>query len=66
MGSPLEIANQQRRLPMISFINDPKELKGRRTLVTGGSRGIGGAIVKAGRPYFTGVSGVNWRPVRVR
>jgi NAD(P)-dependent dehydrogenase (short-subunit alcohol dehydrogenase family) len=45
MGSPLEIANQQRRLPMISFINDPKELKGRRTLVTGGSRGIGGAIV---------------------
>ena len=45
MGSPLEIANQQRRLPMISFINDPKELKGRRTLLTGGSRGIGGAIV---------------------
>jgi predicted RNA polymerase sigma factor len=45
MGSPLEIANQQRRSPMISFINDPKELKGRRTLLTGGSRAVGGAIV---------------------
>jgi hypothetical protein len=51
MGSPLEIANQQRRLPMISFINDPKELKGKRTLLTGGSRGIGGAIVIE-RPNF--------------
>jgi NAD(P)-dependent dehydrogenase (short-subunit alcohol dehydrogenase family) len=30
---------------MISFVNDPNELKGRRALVTGGSRGIGGAIV---------------------
>jgi NAD(P)-dependent dehydrogenase (short-subunit alcohol dehydrogenase family) len=29
---------------MISFINDPNELKGRRALVTGGSRGIGGTI----------------------
>jgi NAD(P)-dependent dehydrogenase (short-subunit alcohol dehydrogenase family) len=28
----------------MSFINDPTELKGRRALVTGGSRGIGGAI----------------------
>jgi NAD(P)-dependent dehydrogenase (short-subunit alcohol dehydrogenase family) len=31
---------------MISFVNDPDELKGRRALVTGGSRGIGGAIVR--------------------
>ena len=31
---------------MISFVNDPNELKGRRALVTGGSRGIGGAIVR--------------------
>src|ERR1700737_145555 len=31
---------------MISFINDSNELKGRRALVTGGSRGIGGAIVR--------------------
>jgi NAD(P)-dependent dehydrogenase (short-subunit alcohol dehydrogenase family) len=31
---------------MISFINDPNELKGKRALVTGGSRGIGGAIVR--------------------
>jgi NAD(P)-dependent dehydrogenase (short-subunit alcohol dehydrogenase family) len=31
---------------MISFINDPNELKGRRALVTGGSRGIGGAILQ--------------------
>jgi NAD(P)-dependent dehydrogenase (short-subunit alcohol dehydrogenase family) len=31
---------------MISFINDPNELKGRRALVTGGSRGTGGAIVR--------------------
>ena len=31
---------------MISFINDPDELKDRRALVTGGSRGIGGAIVR--------------------
>src|SRR5260370_18898225 len=31
---------------MISFINDPNELKGRRALVTGGARGIGGAIVR--------------------
>src|SRR6266568_3894491 len=31
---------------MISFINDPNELKGRRALVTGGSRGIGAAIVR--------------------
>jgi NAD(P)-dependent dehydrogenase (short-subunit alcohol dehydrogenase family) len=31
---------------MISFINDPNELKGRRALVTGGSRGIGGTIVR--------------------
>ena len=30
---------------MFSFVNDPNELKGRRALVTGGSRGIGGAIV---------------------
>ena len=30
---------------MFSFIDDPNELKGRRALVTGGSRGIGGAIV---------------------
>jgi hypothetical protein len=30
---------------MMSFINDPKEMKGRRALVTGDSRGIGGAIV---------------------
>jgi|HubBroStandDraft_6_1064221.scaffolds.fasta_scaffold28506_2 NAD(P)-dependent dehydrogenase (short-subunit alcohol dehydrogenase family) len=31
---------------MISFVNDPNELRGRRALVTGGSRGIGGAIVR--------------------
>src|ERR1700736_5704936 len=31
---------------MISFVNDPDELKGRRALVTGGSRGIGGAVVR--------------------
>jgi hypothetical protein len=31
---------------MISFINDPNELKGRRAPVTGRSRGIGGAIVR--------------------
>jgi NAD(P)-dependent dehydrogenase (short-subunit alcohol dehydrogenase family) len=31
---------------MVSFVNDPNELKGRRALVTGGSRGIGGAIVR--------------------
>jgi NAD(P)-dependent dehydrogenase (short-subunit alcohol dehydrogenase family) len=31
---------------MISFINDPKELKGGHALITGGSRGIGGAIVR--------------------
>ena len=30
----------------MSFINDPKEMKGRRALVTGESRGIGGAIVQ--------------------
>ena len=31
---------------MMSFINDPKEMKGRPALVTGESRGIGGAIVR--------------------
>jgi NAD(P)-dependent dehydrogenase (short-subunit alcohol dehydrogenase family) len=31
---------------MISFINNPNELKGRRALVTGGSRSIGGATVR--------------------
>jgi NAD(P)-dependent dehydrogenase (short-subunit alcohol dehydrogenase family) len=31
---------------MISFINDPKELKGGHALITGGSRGIGDAIVR--------------------
>ena len=31
---------------MSSFVNDPDELKGRRALVTGGSRGIGGAIAR--------------------
>lgn len=31
---------------MISFINDPDELKGRCGLVTGGSHGIGGTIVQ--------------------
>jgi NAD(P)-dependent dehydrogenase (short-subunit alcohol dehydrogenase family) len=31
---------------MISFVNDPNELKDKRALVTGGSRGIGGAIVR--------------------
>jgi hypothetical protein len=45
MGFPLEIAHQQRRLQMISFANDPNELKGRRALVTE-DRGIGGAIVR--------------------
>jgi hypothetical protein len=29
---------------MISFINDPNELKGRRALVTGGSRGISSGV----------------------
>jgi NAD(P)-dependent dehydrogenase (short-subunit alcohol dehydrogenase family) len=31
---------------MISFINDPKELKGGHALITGGSRGIGDAILR--------------------
>jgi NAD(P)-dependent dehydrogenase (short-subunit alcohol dehydrogenase family) len=31
---------------MIFFINDPNELKGGHALVTGGSPGIGGAIVR--------------------
>jgi NAD(P)-dependent dehydrogenase (short-subunit alcohol dehydrogenase family) len=31
---------------MISFINDPKELKGGHALITGGSRRIGGAILR--------------------
>src|SRR6202048_1042460 len=48
---------------MISFINDPNELKGRRALVTGGSRGIGGAIVRRLLSAGTRVVAVARNPV---
>jgi NAD(P)-dependent dehydrogenase (short-subunit alcohol dehydrogenase family) len=48
---------------MISFKNDPNELKGRRALVTGGSRGIGGAIVRCLLSVGAGVVAVARNPV---
>ena len=50
---------------MISFINDPNELKGRRALVAGGSRGIGGAIVRrlpSARARVVAVARKNTKP----
>jgi NAD(P)-dependent dehydrogenase (short-subunit alcohol dehydrogenase family) len=48
---------------MISFKNDPNELKGRRALVTGGSGGIGGAIVRCLLSVGAGVVAVARNPV---
>jgi NAD(P)-dependent dehydrogenase (short-subunit alcohol dehydrogenase family) len=46
-----------------SFINDPNELKGRRALITGGSRGIGVAVVRCLLSVGTRVVAVARNPV---